>query len=548
MSLKAPARIFTWFALLAVSLSAQIDPEKVLILANSSDKKSVALAEYYAEKRSVPADNIIALPMSSAETIPGMEFIESIWDPLLEKLIDEDWIQGSMRAGRDDFTRRNVITFGHRIGAMVICKGVPLRVAHEDLFMNESDLKRLQKPFQTSQSSVDSELAMLPAGPYRLAGPARNPLFGAENPSFFAESKVIRISRLDGPSFVTARRMIDSALKAEETGLKGRAYVDIGGPHKAGDDWFEGVVKLLSKTDYPLDVDRGKPVIKASARFDAPALYFGWYTRSIAGVWRELDIAVPPGAIAFHIHSFSASTIRKRNAGWSGPLVERGVAATVGNVFEPYLEGTHNPILFLDSLLAGKTLVEAASRSNRFFSWQTILLGDPLYRPFALSLEKQLESVGPLNPFSQYAVLREMNRLVRTEGEERAANYGRSKFYEAPGFALALETATLLRETDQAVAALEVLNPFRQSLIVEPDEVAVVVGIAEEFDELGDTASALRLIRAMADTRGAPLDLQLSVLQKGVEIANSAGEFLEAEEFRKEYNLRKPPPPEPKKK
>jgi len=42
--------------------------------------------------------------------------------------------------------------------------------------------------------------------------------------------------------------------------------------------------------------------------------------------------------------------------------------------------------------------------------------------------------------------------------------------------------------------------------------------------------------------------LQLSVLQKGVEIANSAGEFLEAEEFRKEYNLRKPPPPEPKKK
>ncbi|MGE9290847.1 MAG: TIGR03790 family protein [Puniceicoccales bacterium] len=527
---------------------AEIDPATVVIVANASDENSVALAEYYAEKRSVPLENIIALPMPAAETVSGMDFVKTVWDPLTEALIEKGWLRGSIRSGRDDFTRLNAMIFGHKMGALLICKGVPLRVEHEDLFFTDADSKRLPKPFQTTRSSVDSELALLAAGPYRLAGPMRNPVYGEEEPSSFTLEKVVGVSRLDGPSYAAARRMIDSALEAEENGLKGRAYVDIGGPHKAGDQWLETVAEELGGTDYDLDIDRGRPILKASARFDAPALYFGWYTRSIAGVWKDLDLVVPPGAIAFHIHSFSATTIRKRNVGWSGPLVERGVAATVGNVFEPYLEGTHNPGMFLESLLAGKSLVEASLRSNRFFSWQTILLGDPLYRPFAVPLADQLKGIEPTDPFAQYVVIREMNRLIREEGEVAAADYGKRQFMNCPGFALALKTATLLRTHGRSVEALDLLSPFRYSVNVAPDEMAVVVGIAEEFDALGDTATALRLLEAMANSPEAPLDLQLSVLQIAGEVAKNAGEYVQAEAFRKEYELRKPPPPEPKKK
>ncbi|MBC2600433.1 TIGR03790 family protein [Puniceicoccus vermicola] len=527
---------------------AEIDPASVVIVANSSDPKSVDLAKYYAEKREVPAENIIALPMPAAETLSGMDFVEKIWDPLTETLIEEGWISGSVRNGRDDYTRQNVMVFGHKIGAMVVCKGVPLRVNHEKLFYSEADAKRLPKPFQTTRSSVDSELALLAAGPYRLAGPMRNPVYNEEDPSSFALEKVVRVSRLDGPSYAAAQRMIDSAIQAEKEGLKGRAYVDIGGPHKNGDKWLGEVAELLGGTDYDLDVDRGRPIMKASARFDAPALYFGWYTRSVAGVWKDLDVAVPPGAIAFHIHSFSATTVRKRNVGWSGPLIDRGVAATVGNVFEPYLEGTHNPVLFLDSLLKGKSLAEAAVRSNRFFSWQTVLFGDPLYRPFALPLEEQLKDIDPMNSFDQYVITREMNRLIREEGEEAAADYGKRKFMQCPGFALALKTATLLRTNGRSVEALDLLSPFRYSVNAAPDEIAVVVGIAEEFNYLGDTATALRLLEAMTNAPGAPLDLQLSVLQKAAEVAKDAGEYVKAEQFRQIYEQRKPPPPEPKKK
>ncbi len=532
-----------------VSLWAVIDPETVVIVANASDRKSVELAEYYADRREIPRENVIALPMPEEETLSAMDFVKTVWDPLTEALIEGDWIKGSVRGGRDEFTRRNTMIMGHRIGAVVLCKGIPLRISHEDLFLREEDRKRLPEPFQTTQASVDSELAMLAAGPFRMAGPTRNPVYGREDPSSFAMDKIVRVSRLDGPSYAAARRMIDSAMQAEREGLKGRAYVDIGGPHKSGDQWLESVATLLEESNFDLDIDRSRPVMNATARFDAPALYFGWYARSIAGVWKDLDLAVPPGAIAFHIHSFSAATIRKRNAGWSGPLVERGVAATVGNVFEPYLEGTHNPELFLDSLFSGKTLVEAAVRSNRFFSWQTILLGDPLYRPFAVSLEKQLEETNAIDPFAQYVVIREMNRLIGAEGKDAAADYGKGAFMRTPGFALALKTAVLLRTSGRSVEALNLLNPFRYTVSVAPDEVAVVMRIAEEFAALGDTASALRLMEAMANQQTIPLELQLAILEKASEVANDAGEFVRAEELRKKYERRKPlPETEPGKK
>lgn len=534
--------VFLVFLGLVSLARAEIDPESVLVLANSADSSSVELAEYYAEKRGVPAENVIALEMPSDETISGMEFVESIRDPLLERLIDEGWINGLFRSGRDDHTRRNVSIFGHKVGALVLCKGVPLRIAHENLFMTSADLKRLPKEYQTARSSVDSELALLPAGNYRMAGPFGNPVYGKPEPSEIDLLKVIRVSRLDGPSYGDARRLVDLALQAEEEGLMGRAYVDIGGPYKKGDDWLEGVVRLLEGSDFPVDVDREKNVvIQATARFDAPALYFGWYTRSIAGAWKDLSVSVPPGAIAFHIHSFSATSVRNRDLGWSGPFVARGVTATVGNVYEPYLEATHNPVLLLDTLLDGKTLAEAALRSVRFLSWQPIVLGDPLYRPFKVGLEEQLSSVDLSSPFSQYAVIREMNRIIKEEGGLAAAEYGKLMFFRSPGMALGLKTAKLFRENRQAAQALDVLNPFRFSTVVTPDEVAVVVGIAREFDLLGDSASAIRLMAGVADSPGLPTELQISVLEAGREIAMKNGKFVKAEEFRRDIERRKPP-------
>jgi hypothetical protein len=56
-----------------------------------------------------------------------------------------------------------------------------------------------------------------------------------------------------------------------------------------------------------------------------------------------------------------ASTLRDKNSGWAGPLVSRGAAATVGNVYEPYLELTAHLDILNDRLLHGFTFGEAYS-------------------------------------------------------------------------------------------------------------------------------------------------------------------------------------------
>ena len=134
-----------------------------------------------------------------------------------------------------------------------------------------------------------------------------------------------------------------------------------------------------------------------------------------------------------------------------------------------------------------------------------------------------------------------MNRIRREEGIGAAADYGRRSFRQTPGFALGLEAARLLREDARAGEALDLLAPFRHSTTAAPDEIAVVVEIALLFDRLGDTASALRLLAGLADSPGAPLVLQLSILEKAREVSQKSGSFLKAEEFRQEIERRKPP-------
>jgi hypothetical protein len=79
-----------------------------------------------------------------------------------------------------------------------------------------------------------------------------------------------------------------------------------------------------------------------------------------------------PGAIAAHIHSYSASTLRDKNSGWAGPLVSRGAAATVGNAYEPYLELTAHLDILNDRLLHGFTFAESVFMSSRGLSWMGV--------------------------------------------------------------------------------------------------------------------------------------------------------------------------------
>jgi tetratricopeptide (TPR) repeat protein len=112
-------------------------------------------------------------------------------------------------------------------------------------------------------------------------------------------------------------------------------------------------------------------------------LYFGWYAQHATGVFSDPHFHFRPGAIAVHIHSFSGSTVRQPDKFWVGPLIRHGAAATLGNVYEPFLQLTPTLDLFYDRLVNGLTFGESAYASLRAISWMTTIVGDPLYRPFS---------------------------------------------------------------------------------------------------------------------------------------------------------------------
>jgi uncharacterized protein (TIGR03790 family) len=64
-------------------------------------------------------------------------------------------------------------------------------------------------------------------------------------------------------------------------------------------------------------------------------------------------------------------------------MLEDGVCATIGPVYEPYLVAYPRPEEFFALLLQGDlTLVECYYHTKPFNSWMMTLIGDPLYRPF----------------------------------------------------------------------------------------------------------------------------------------------------------------------
>ena len=182
------------------------------------------------------------------------------------------------------------------------------------------------------------------------------------------------------------RRMITDSLEAEKNGLWGRAYIDAS-HHSApgselGDKWMSNIVEQLHKVGIPVVLDDTPAIFPNGFPMSGCALYYGWYAGGIAGPFNQLDFKFVPGAVAVHIHSFSASTLRDANAGWVGPLIARGAAASTGNVYEPFLQLTPHLDILNDRLLHGFTFAESAYMSVPELSWMTVMVGDPLYRPY----------------------------------------------------------------------------------------------------------------------------------------------------------------------
>lgn len=528
----------------AVALRANDDPAaRVVILANADDPDSVRIARAYAGKRAVPEANIIALSMPTAETISWREFVLAIWQPLQDELVRRGWVDGIAMKATDEAGRRKYAMSGHRISYLVACRGVPLRIDHDPALAGPPP--PVDKPeFRTNHGAVDSELSLIASGNYNVNGFVRNPCFLSEQPNIEA-ALIVKVARLDGPTAADVLAMIDRTLAAEHQGLLGRAYVDLTGPHPQGDNWLKSVARQLEAQDFDLDVHREAGTFPRTARFDAPALYFGWYAGEATGPFTLPDFRLPPGAIALHIHSFSAQTLRSATQAWCGPLVARGASATFGAVYEPYLELMHQPHLLLRQLLRGATLGDAAYYSLVCLSWQNVVVGDPLYRPFARGLADQWTGRSQLPASLQpYAALREMHRLQAAKKPAEAIALARVEQQRQPSLAVGLALARMLAAEGNPAAAAAALGFASLLPAGRSDTWGLLREAAVTLAANGAAAQAVDVYRNLFKAEDFPDDLRLAWLREAAKAATQAGNLPQAVAWERDaLRLEGPPVP-----
>jgi uncharacterized protein (TIGR03790 family) len=381
----------------------------VVVVYNSRMPESKEVAEYYARRRQVPPAHLIGLELPTGETISREDYIQQILHPLLERMSQA----GIVLLGNAGDLR----VVASRVRYAVLCYGVPVKVLN-DPNLKEPGTESMPPELHRTDCSVDAQLALLPfADKAPWTGSIPNRFYGVTNSIYIHPTNgLIMVTRLDGPSPAIARGLVDKAMEAETNGLWGRAYFDArgltNGPYLQGDSWIRTSAQVMTRLGFETTLDNHEPTFSAGFPMSHIAFYAGWYDQNISGPFARPQVEFMPGAFAYHLHSFSAQELRTPSAHWVGPLLAKGVTATIGFVEEPYLAATLDVGSFVGRFVFfSNSLGEAAYASHRALSWQTLVVGDPLYRPFWQAtdeLERQLKERG--SPLAAWAALMEANQ------------------------------------------------------------------------------------------------------------------------------------------
>lgn len=425
--------------------SSHAGGDEVVVVYNAKLTESKALAFYYARMREVPKEQVLGFELPEGETMSRSEFRESLERPLLKKLealklwrLGEGTLPGT-NGGR---VRSFRCITESKIRYVTLCYGVPLKI-RPDPSLQEPEESTLRPELRRNEAAVDSELACLPrlTYGYALAGPFLNPLYGITNAAVLHPTNgLLLVTRLDGPTAEIARGLVDKALRAEKEGLWGRAYFDVRNitdpGYKLGDEWIRAAAQFAQQAGFDTVIDENADTFPAGFPMSQIAFYAGWYRENQSGPFALPKIEFMPGAFAYHLHSFSAASLRATNHNWTGPLLAQGVTCTFGSVDEPYLSGTPDVGSFTGRwMLLGFTFGEAAYAALPTLSWQTTVVGDPLYAPFKR---------GPQSYQNEFLLT--TNKLVEWS-TVRLINLGRAQGVSLEELTLALEISPQARQS-----------------------------------------------------------------------------------------------------
>jgi len=476
--------------LVAFTLNARaLEPPQVAVLYNSDMPDSVALAETYAAARKIPPDRLIGLAMPERADISREEYESLIRQPLVRHFDNMRWWSRGY-----DAENRVTVPVENRIRSIVLMRGTPLRIGPSPKEENAPQPDPANPVADRDEASVDSELAMFGIEGVPIQGVLQNRYFRSER-GFADESFpfMVLTARIDGPGIAVCQRMILDAVETEKSGLWGMAYVDFANKFPQGEEWLENIVKTNRTAGIPTVTDRFDDTFPTHYPMHDAALYFGWYDHNVSGPFLNPRFTLRRGAVAVHIHSFSAAQIHNPAQNWAAPILAAGAAATLGNVNEPYLHLSHHLDIFHDRLLRGFTLVEAAWMAMPCTSWQGLVIGDPLYRPYANFPDRGQVEKRDID-FRALAVAR---KTWPTDEKERRSQLAQAVDRTRSG-TLAESLALEFIAENNAATAEKWLARAASLYTGHTDQIRIAFHQAAMLRQAGDHAGALSALHAAA--------------------------------------------------
>ncbi len=344
--------------------------DRVLVVFNRSDGGSRDVAKYYAKMRGIPDKNLCSISPIDTIKLGWKEYLSQVKEPVQKCLT-------AVGPGNILY-----IVFSYQ---------TPYRVEGPDKRSNLIFALDQQVADIWSQLSPDFPMAR-PQQPY--FDPARSKANVYQPFVPFADYRaephakmIYSVWRLDAANAKLAKGLVDKAIAAEKSGLKGVVCIDRRWPLKTLDDsgYGAGDWDLHRAADFAREA--GFQVIEDAneAEFGTPpapecpdaALYAGWYSLNHynnAFTWNT-------GALGLHIDSLSAWGPRS-GTNWAANAIQKGITVTSGAVEEPGLSGLVHPSGTFRDLFQGANVGDAFLRNTAFLKWEILYIGDPLYRPF----------------------------------------------------------------------------------------------------------------------------------------------------------------------
>lgn len=322
----------------------------------------------YEKLRDIPADNILSVSLGSERHITP----------------DQYWSKAAPAV-------KSYLEQHLEIRCIVTTSGVPYTVQATD--------------GKDAGAAFDNELAaVLREKPGDQKRSQSNPLFldganlvGITDPR---KLQMVYVARLDGPDLKTITRMVEDAIEIEKTGFEGPVFGDAQGldsvtGYGIGDASIRGAIDRFSGAGFVSKLDMKheswkQPKDGVGDQAAGASFYLGWYDLlNFQDVFGQQGLA--RGSIAWHIASQEAQDIWNPGGhGWCIHLMMRGAAVTIGPVAEPYVTAFPHGDVFTEVLLNGESVAESYWLALPQVSWQMVLLGDPLYRPFGLKPKPSL--------------------------------------------------------------------------------------------------------------------------------------------------------------